>query len=134
MVEQGHPITSETLGDLYMGLLKTYYGDAVDYDTWYPATWARISHFYGSPFYVYKYATCFATSAKLHKEITSEDKGLREDALKRYMGLLGAGSSDYPMQLLKNAGVDLSQPTTIQSVVEELDNLVTRFEVELKKI
>jgi len=83
---------------------------------------------------VYKYATCDASSSQIVKGITSKDKKTRAATLDRYMTLLKSGGSDYPMELLKNAGVDLSQPEAVQAVIAHLDNLVTRLEQELAKI
>ncbi len=70
LVEGGQPITAEGLSDLYFGILKEYYGDALDYDDLLRVTWARIPHFYGSPYYVYQYATCFASSARIFESLT----------------------------------------------------------------
>lgn len=134
MVEEGKPVTAEALRQLYFSLLQDYYGEVVELDDLYGSTWTRISHFYGSPYYVYKYATCFASSARIVKEIQSTDKATREGAIKRYMTLLQSGGSDYPMNQLTAAGVDLSKQETIQAIVTQLDELVSRFESELKKI
>jgi oligoendopeptidase F len=135
LVEQGRPITAEVLSELYTGLLKEYYGDTLSLEgDLYGSTWARISHFYGSPFYVYKYATCFASSAILVKEITSKDKKVSKAALDRYLTLLKSGGNDYPMEQLKKAGVDLTQPATFQAVIDQLDDLVTRLEKELENL
>jgi oligoendopeptidase F len=100
-------------------------------DTRAQLTWARIPHFFQSPFYVYQYATCFASTAKLMKDIGGGDETGRDDGVKRYLDLLRAGGSDYPMNLLARAGVDLSQPDTVRAVVEQLDRLVTRLDAEL---
>src|SRR5438046_5990422 len=59
LVEEGKPVTADSLGDIYLGLLKAYYGDAVDIDEASRVTWARIPHFFSTPYYVYQYATCF---------------------------------------------------------------------------
>ncbi len=134
MVEQGQPVTAQSIRDLYSTIQEEYYGDAITIDEKYRYVWTRIGHFYGSPFYVYKYATCYCTSAKLAAEISSEDKSVREDALDRYMTLLGAGSSDHPMELLKTAGVDLGDPATMQAIVDQLDYLVNLLEAELAKL
>ncbi len=135
LVEQGRPITAEVLSELYTGLLKEYYGDTLSLEgDLYGSTWARISHFYGSPFYVYKYATCFASSAILVKEITSKDKKVSKAALDRYLTLLKSGGNDYPMEQLKKTGVDLTQPATFQAVIDQLDDLVTRLEKELENL
>jgi oligoendopeptidase F len=70
----------------------------------------------------------------LAKDIRSADQEVRAAAIDRYMTLLKAGGSDYPMELLKKAGVDLTQPETFQAVIEQVDKLVTRLEEELAKL
>ncbi len=134
LVESGQPITAETLSTLYYSLLQEYYGDSVDYDELFRITWARIPHFYGSPYYVYQYATCFASSAKVFQAITQGSEQERKAAVDRYLELLKSGGKDHPMTLLKDAGVDLSRPETVQAVVTELDTLVTRLEAELAQL
>ncbi len=134
MVEQGQPITADALQDLYASLENEYNGDVVVLDDYYHSTWSRIPHFYGSPYYVYKYATCFASSAKLVSEILSPDEKTRAEATRRYLTLLESGGNDYPNELLLKAGVDLSQPGTIQAVVDQLNDLVTRLDNELQKL
>lgn len=134
MVEQGQPITAEVLNDLMTNLLKEYYGDTVNLDELYGILWARISHFFEVPYYVYKYATCFASSAQLHKEITSSDKKLSADAVRRHLELLKSGGNDYPMKQLQKAGVDLTKPETMQAVVDQLDQLVTLLEHEVQSL
>jgi oligoendopeptidase F len=127
LAEQDQPITSEILTEIYTGLLKDYYGDAVDTNPLTGITWARIPHFFNSPYYVYQYATCFASAARLAHEIM----GGNADARHRYLTLLSSGGNDYPMDQLKKAGVDLAQPDTVRAVIEQLDDLVTRLEREL---
>ncbi len=134
MVEAGQPVTAQTIRDLYSEIQEEYYGDAVTIDEKYRYVWTRIGHFYRSPFYVYKYATCYCTSAKLVAEVTSEDPALRADALERYMKLLRAGDSDYSMELLKESGVDLTDPATMQAIVDNLDYLVGLLEEELARL
>ena len=135
MVENGTPITAESLTELYSSLWKNNMGEAVTFDSLYGTTWARISHFYRSPYYVYKYATCYASSAQIVGTILAKGENADpEAALERYMNLLKAGGSDYPMELLKEAGVDLSQPEPVQAMVDLLGNLVTRYEQELEKL
>jgi oligoendopeptidase F len=134
LVEQGQPVTAEVLGNIYMTLLKDYYGDAVDIDDLYKYTWARIPHFYNSPYYVYQYATCFASSAQLFKEMTTGSAESRQAATDRYLTLLKSGGNDQPMKQLQKAGVDLSQPATVQAVVDQLDELVSRMEAEAARI
>jgi oligoendopeptidase F len=131
LVEQDQPVTSEVLNNIYGRLLAEYWGDALTPDTRAQYTWARIPHFYQSPYYVYQYATCFAATAKLMKDVSGGDDAAREAGVKRYLDLLRAGGSDYPMNLLARAGVDLGQPETVRAVVEQLDGLLTRLESEL---
>src|SRR5207302_5815756 len=107
LVEEGRPVTSEGLGDIYMDLLRAYHGDALDCDELSRVTWARIPHFFSTPYYVYQYATCFASSAQLMKQITSGSEDDRRGAVDRYLGLLKSGGSDHPIPLLQRAGVDL---------------------------
>jgi oligoendopeptidase F len=128
LAEQGKPITAEVLGDIYFGLLKAYHGDAIDYDEDSRVTWARIPHFYSTPYYVYQYATCFASSAQLMKEITTGPEQSRQAAVDRYLTLLKSGGSDHPMTLLKRAGVDLSKAETVQATLDQLDALVSELE------
>ena len=131
LVEQDQPITADVLTALYTQLLRDYYGDSVDLNPLTGYTWARIPHFFNSPYYVYQYATCFASAARLAGEIMHGTGPARSAARARYLDLLRAGGSDYPMEQLKKAGVDLSQPDTVSAVVSHLDDLVTRLEREL---
>lgn len=133
-VEQGQPVTTEVLNGLYKDLLKAYYGDAVAIDDFYQWTWARIPHFFNTPYYVYQYATCFASSAELYRQMTTGDGKARDAARQRYLTLLSSGGNDHPMAQLQKAGVDLSQRATVQAVVDQLDELVTRMEAEAAKI
>ncbi len=94
-------------------------------------TWARIPHFFSTPYYVYQYATCFASTARLMQDLRANDKGQSAGAVERYLSLLKAGGSDYPMKLLARAGVDLSQPDTVRAVGDELAMLVGKLEQEL---
>ncbi|MBE2215850.1 MAG: oligoendopeptidase F [Opitutaceae bacterium] len=129
-VEQGQPVTAETLSAIYQKLLEDYYGDAVTIDEPYKYTWARIPHFYNSPYYVYQYATCFASSAQIFHAMTTGDTASRAAATERYLTLLRSGGNDYPMEQLRKAGVDLARRETVQAVVDQLDELVTRLEKE----
>ena len=132
LVEQDQPVTAEVLNTIYAALLDAYYGDVIDKEDVSKVTWARIPHFFSTPYYVYQYATCFASTARLMQAIRSKEPGEREDAVNRYLNLLRAGGSDYPMNLLARAGVDLSQPDTVRAVATELDTLVARLEQELE--
>ena len=109
-------------------LLQAYYGNAMDYDEASRVTWARIPHFYSTPYYVYQYATCFASSAQLMRQLTSGSEAERAAVIERYLTLLKSGGSDHPMPLLQRAGVDLSKPEPVRAVVDQLDALVTKLE------
>jgi oligoendopeptidase F len=132
LVERDQPVTSDVLSSIYGRLLNEYWGDALSPDQRAQHTWARIPHFFQSPYYVYQYATCFASTAKLMEEIGSHDPVTRATAVERYLTLLQAGGSDHPMALLQRAGVDLSRPETVRAVSAQLDGLVDRLEAELQ--
>src|SRR4029079_10716183 len=97
LAEKGEPVTSEVLSDIYMKLLRDYYGDAVTVDDLYKYTWTRIPHFYNTPYYVYQYATCLASYAKPVKDGTTDDPASRVAATERYLSLLKSGGNDQPM-------------------------------------
>ncbi len=134
LVEEGRPVTAETLGDIYFNLLKVYHGDSLDYDDQSRVTWARIPHFYSTPYYVYQYATCFASSAQVMRQLTTGSDAERQAAIDRYLTLLKSGGSDHPMPLLQRAGVDLSKPETVRAVVDHLDALVTKMENAIESL
>jgi oligoendopeptidase F len=130
LVEEGQGVTAETLNVLYLQVLKDYYGDALTIDDFYKFTWARISHIFSTPFYVFQYATCFASSAQLFKSMNEGDAASRKTATERYLTLLKSGGGDYPMAQLKKAGVDLTQPGPVQALIDQMDDLVSRMEME----
>ncbi len=134
LVEQGKPVTTAVLNALYLDLLKTYYGDSVAIDDFYKFTWARIPHFYNSPYYVYQYATCFASSAQFFNAMTTGTDASREAATARYLTLLKSGGNDHPMTQLQKAGVDLTQRATVQAVIDQMDALVSQMETEAARI
>lgn len=134
LVEAGRPLTADVLGDLYLRTFRAYYGDAVDGtddEPWLKATWARIPHFFSTPYYVYQYATCFAAAARLAEALLDGGGRDRAEARARYLALLRAGSSDYPLRLLERAGVDLASPEPVRAVIHRLDALVGRLEQAL---
>jgi len=131
LVEKDQPITSEVLSGIYSRLLGEYWGDALSPDQRAQHTWSRIPHFFQSPYYVYQYATCFASTAKLMEEVGGKDPKSRQVAVDRYLNLLKSGGSNHPMKPLQTAGVDLSKPETVRAVSAQLDGLVDRLEREL---
>jgi oligoendopeptidase F len=134
LVEHGEPLTTEVLNALYAGLLKEYWGDALTVDDFYKFTWSRIPHFFQSPYYVYQYATCFASSAQLYDAMTRGAPESRKAATERYLTLLRSGGNDHPVAQLQKAGVDLTRRATIQAVIDQMDRLVTQMEAEAAKI
>jgi oligoendopeptidase F len=134
IAEKGEPLTADVFSSLYADLLKAYYGDAIAQDDLYRYTWTRIPHFYNSPYYVYQYATCFASSARLYKAMNTGTPAERAVATERYLTLLKSGGNDHPMEQLRKAGVDLAKRETVQAVIDQMDELVTRLEAEAEKI
>lgn len=129
-VERGEPVTAELLGELYLQLVADYQGDALVRDAFYRHTWARIGHFFRSPYYVFQYATCFASSAMLFEAMSEGDAASRQAATARYLQLLQSGGNDHPMQQLRRAGVDLTRPQPVQAVIAQMDALVAGMERE----
>jgi len=134
LAESGQPITADILNSIYHQLNQDYYGDAVASDDLYDITWARIGHFYFYPYYVYQYATSFAASSKLFSDINTGSRRNKKEAVNQYIELLKSGGSDYPIEQLKKAGVDLTEPGAVQAVLDRMDNLVNQFEEELKAL
>ncbi|NQT26622.1 oligoendopeptidase F [candidate division KSB1 bacterium] len=132
LVETGQPVTSDALSAITDSLFTTYYGDAVAMDDLYKVIWARISHFYHTPYYVYQYATCYASSALIYKQIMDSPEKDRQTAVERYLDLLKSGGNDYPVNQLKKAGVDLSSPEPVLAVIQQLDELVSLVEKEIE--
>ena len=93
LVEQDQPITAEVLSTIYSELLREYYGDVIDDEPLSSMTWARIPHFFSTPYYVYQYATCFASTANLMQDLRSSDKATKWEGVGRYLSLLSAGGS-----------------------------------------
>ena len=135
LAEAGEPITAEVLSKIMEDLFDKYYGDIIEKDDLIYIFWARVPHFFNSPFYVYQYATCFASSAILYeKMINSSDESEKKQTLDKYIQLLSSGGNDFPMEQLKKAGVDLSKIETIEAVAKQFDLLLDKLEVEIGKL
>lgn len=135
LAEAGEPITAEVLSKIMEDLFEKYYGDIIEKDDLIYIFWARVPHFFNSPFYVYQYATCFASSAILYeKMINSSDENEKKQTLDKYIQLLSSGGNDFPMEQLKKAGVDLSKIETIEAVAKQFDLLLDKLEVEIGKL
>ena len=122
-VEKGEPLTAEILSNIYYDLNKKYYGEEIIHDEEIAIEWARIPHFYNA-FYVYKYATGFSAAISLSKQILEEG----EPAVERYLNFLKSGGRDYPIELLKGAGVDMSSPKPIEDALEVFGGLIEELE------
>lgn len=123
LAEQGIPLTVETLNETYFEILNSYYGEVLELDPEYALTWSRIPHFFRQ-FYVYKYATSISASTALSRKVINGEPG----AMERYMNFLHSGASDYPIELLKIAGVDMSTPEPVAETLQLFDELVTQME------
>jgi oligoendopeptidase F len=121
--EAGEALTPQLLSEIYYGLNVKYHGEAMTVDKDIEMEWARIPHFYSS-FYVYKYATGFSAAASFAKQILEEG----QPAVERYLGFLKSGGSDYSINILKQAGVDMSQPEPIRQAMDVFRDLLDQME------
>jgi oligoendopeptidase F len=134
MVEVNQPMTAESLTELCENLDQKYYGTEIFSRDQKNIFWARIPHFYRSPFYVYQYATSFAASAKLYEDVIQGIDSGNDQALSKYLNLLKSGGNNYPVEQLKIAGADLTQKETILAVIRQLEEQVDALELLLKDI
>lgn len=116
----GTPLTAETLNGIYRKLNELYYEGAVINEL-QDIEWARIPHFYNA-FYVYKYATGFSSAVAI------ADRILNHNGAADYLRFLSTGGSDYPLEELKIAGVDLTKPDAVAGALKEFDNALTELE------
>jgi oligoendopeptidase F len=131
-VEADRPITAEVLQSIYLECLAAFFGDSLDDQEWYRNTWARIPHFYGSPYYVYQYATSKAAATLIHRRMTEGDGTERSATVARYLELLRSGGNDHPVTQLQKAGVDFTTTEPTEALVKEMERLVTQLEGELR--
>jgi oligoendopeptidase F len=132
VAEEGTALTGDLLNSLYTGIAKEYYGQdkgicIVDEDI--QSEWAYIPHFFYN-FYVYQYATSFTASAAISEQVLAGE----DEAVTGYLELLSSGGSDYPIEQLKNVGVDMttSQPldatiTRINQIMDEMEAIAGRL-------
>ena len=129
-VESGEALTKDSLNKIYHDTHIAYYGNSVGMDPLVDSTWSRIPHFLRNDnFYVYQYSTSFVAATALAKMILEEG----EPARVRFLNLLRAGSNDYPIELLKKAGVDMTTPSPVIATIEVFDQMVTELEQTLKE-
>lgn len=128
-VEKGEPLTSDVLSDLYGGILKKYYGHdkgVCHIDELYTVEWAYVPHFYYN-YYVYQYATSYTASIALVEKVMTGD----ETALNKYLAFLSSGSSDYPIELLKKAGVDMTTSDPFTKAMASMDRIMDEIDAIL---
>lgn len=122
-VENGESLTSDWLCREYRALVSKYFGPSVVLDKEIEYEWARIPHFYNA-FYVYKYATGFSAATSISEKIINEGSSARDS----YIEFLKSGESDYPIELLKIAGIDMSSPKPVESAMRAFESLVNQLE------
>ncbi|WP_026693137.1 oligoendopeptidase F [Peribacillus kribbensis] len=122
LAEEGKPLNAEVFNDIYEKLTKDYNGESLEICEEVKYGWTRIPHFY-RPFYVYKYATGFASALYIADHLLHGGEGFQKD----YLTFLQSGSSDYPLELLKKTGVDLSGPDPIDNALKQFKELVEEF-------
>ncbi|HEX2531089.1 MAG TPA: M3 family oligoendopeptidase, partial [Burkholderiaceae bacterium] len=125
-VDKGESLTGEALSRLYGEILKRYHGDregVVKIDDPYAVEWAYVPHFY-TRFYVFQYATSIAAGSMFSESILNGEPGARE----RYLGVLKAGGSVYPYELIKDAGVDLASPAPYRALVARMNSIMDQIE------
>ena len=131
MVEAGGALTKDSLNKIYADVFEAYYGDAVHANPLNASEWSRIPHFMRTDnFYVYQYATSFVAATALAKKILEEGEPARD----RFLEMLHSGSNDYPIELLKKAGIDMTSPQPIYDVIEVFEGLVDELEAALEEI
>ena len=124
---KGEPLTADTLDDFYGDLNQRYYGDAVEPGSEIAKEWARIPHFYYN-FYVYQYATGFAAATALANNVVHGTSEQRE----AYINFLKSGSSDYPVEIMKKAGVDMTKPDYLEEAFETFKKRLAEFKDIIK--
>jgi oligoendopeptidase F len=123
-VENGQPLTADSLINLMADLFGEAYGDTVQFNREHMGmTWARFGHLYRD-YYVYQYATGISGAQALSNRILGGEPGAVED----YLGFLKSGSSDYPLEVLKKAGVDLTGPEPVEEAFDQMADYIDRLE------
>ncbi|MFE4896330.1 oligoendopeptidase F [Peribacillus butanolivorans] len=125
--ENDEPLNAEVFNTAYETIFRTYNGDEIVFDEEVKYGWSRIPHFY-RPFYVYKYATGYVSAITIADKILSGD----QKTLESYLTFLKSGSSEFPLDLLKKTGVDLTKPEPIENAMRIFSDLVEQF-TELTK-
>ncbi len=122
-VEKDEPLTRDIISGIFGDIYQKYWGPDMAVDDEEKVSWCRIPHFYYD-YYVYTYATSFAASQLIARRIVKEGRPAVED----YLKFLSSGSSDYPIELLKIAGVDMTTPAPIEATAARMDELLDQME------
>jgi oligoendopeptidase F len=131
LAQKGEPITGDALSKLYMDITRKYYGHDQGIcivDDYVAHEWSYIPHFYRD-FYVFQYATSFTASEALAAKVKAGDA----DATRRYLAFLSAGGSKYPIDLLKDAGVDMTTDEPLELTVKSMNKVMDEIEKLLDK-
>lgn len=127
-ITAGRSLQAEKLENYWLEINRQYYGPALTVDEELASEWSRIPHFY-TPFYVYKYATGYSAATAFSSAILSEG----QEAVDKYLGFLHAGGSDYSLNILKNAGVDLTTPQPVTVTLQKFANKLQELKALLGK-
>ena len=134
MIEKDETMNADIIANLYLEIDKKYNGDIFDRSEDFAYSWPRVHHFFGYFYYVYNYAVSFSASSSLFNQIAlAETPEASKAAQEKYLTLLKSGGSDYPVELLKKAGVDLNTKEPFLAVIKRMDQLVNQLEVALKE-
>lgn len=129
--EKNEPLTGDVLTEMYADILNTYYGHekgVCHIDDLYHVEWAYIPHFYYN-FYVYQYATSLTASTALAEKVLNKEKGM----IKKYINFLSAGGSDYPINILKKAGVDMTTSEPFEKTMDAMNRTMDEIEKIIEK-
>src|SRR5699024_4687902 len=121
--QEGIPLTQEFMTDYYGKLNANYYGPEVEEDPEIALEWSRIPHFYYN-YYVYQYATGFSAATALAQRILDGEEG----SLEKYITYLKSGSSDYPIEVMKKAGVDMTQASYLEDAMKVFEERLNELE------
>jgi oligoendopeptidase F len=131
MGQKGEPITGDALAKLYLDITRRYYGHdqkITVVDDYIAHEWSYIPHFYRD-FYVFQYATSFTAAEALSSKVLSGD----ESATKRYLAFLGSGGSKYPIDLLRDAGVDMTTDEPLDLTIRKMNEVMDQMEALLAR-
>lgn len=127
LLQKGIPVTEQSLSQIMIDLYNHYYGIDITEEPGKQYVWAYIPHLFHTPFYVYQYATSYSASLKIYDDV----KNNKPDAMNNYIKMLKAGGTDYPVNIAKIAGADLTNKETFLAVIDRMNSLLDELEKEL---